>query len=62
MEKKTTKKVTTKKATTAKKPTSKKKNVELPILAPETTPSPYVNVEVEKKVSFFDKVKKFLGF
>jgi hypothetical protein len=61
MEKKTTKKVTTKKATTAKKPTSKKKNVELPVLAPET--APFVsNRDVEIKTSLLDKIKKLFGF
>ena len=60
MEKKTTKKVvkTTVKTKSPKKSVTKKKINELPILAPETTPSPYVEV----KASFLDKIKKFLGF
>jgi aspartate carbamoyltransferase regulatory subunit len=64
MEKKTTKKAvkTTVKTKSPKKSATKKKVNELPILAPETTPSPYVDIKVENKVSFLDKIKKFLGF
>lgn len=61
MEKKTTKKVTAKKATTKKKAAPKKKAVELPILAPETTPF-VSNYDVETKTSLLDKIKKFFGF
>jgi hypothetical protein len=49
MEKKTTKKPTTKKATT-------KKKAKLEELAPESQP-----FNPHKPLSFFEKVKKFLG-
>jgi hypothetical protein len=59
MEKKQMKKPVTPK----KKPVSKKKAVEIPVIAPEATPF-VANYEpkIEKsKVSFLDKIKKFLG-
>jgi hypothetical protein len=66
MEKKQTKKTPApkKKAAPAKKKIVKKAiNVEIPLLAPEATPFVfYSDVKEESKVSFLDKVKKFLGF
>lgn len=57
------KKQVKKSAAPKKKSVSKKKAVEAPVMAPETTPF-VANYEpkVEKsKISFLDKVKKFLG-
>jgi hypothetical protein len=66
MEKKQTKKTPApkKKEATAKKKIVKKAiSVEIPLLAPEATPFvSYGDVKEESKVSFLDKVKKFLGF
>lgn len=64
MEKKQTKKPTAPKKKAAPKKKTTKKLAELPVLAPEATPfvTHYEPKVVESKVSFLDKVKKFLGF
>lgn len=64
MEKKQTKKTPApkKKAAAPKKKIVKKAaNAEYSTLAPEATPF-VANYDDDKKVSFLDKVKKFLGF
>jgi hypothetical protein len=67
MEKKQSKKAPTskKKAASPKKKIVKKANLEeTPIIAPEATPyvAYHEDPKPESKVSFLDKVKKFLGF
>lgn len=57
------KKQVKKSAAPKKKPVSKKKAVEAPVMAPEATPfvANYEPKVENSKVSFLDKVKKFLG-
>jgi hypothetical protein len=67
MEKKQNKKAPAPKKKTAspKKKVTKKANLEeISILAPETTPfvAHHEDSKPEPKVSFLDKIKKFLGF
>jgi hypothetical protein len=64
MDKKQIKKATAPKKKAAPKKKENSKPVEHPVFAPEATPfvANYEPKVSEPKVSFLDKVKKFLGF